>query len=71
MLVGPEECRRLAAHCKRLAKTAPTSIAAARFEELALLGFASPTTLRRPRLLWSTSVEPRRRPLKRGLRQQL
>jgi hypothetical protein len=32
---NPKECRRHAENCRRLAKTAPTSIRAAHFEELA------------------------------------
>ena len=35
MHIDHEECRRLAASCKRLAKTAPTSFFAAKIEELA------------------------------------
>ena len=35
MHIDHEECRRLAASCRRLAKTAPTSFLAAKLEELA------------------------------------
>ena len=35
MAGDPSECRNHAANCRRLAKTAPTSILAAHFEELA------------------------------------
>jgi hypothetical protein len=34
-MFDPEECRRFAANCRGLAKIAPTSIEAAKFEELA------------------------------------
>jgi hypothetical protein len=34
MHINPEECRRLAASCKRLAKTAPSSFLAAELGEL-------------------------------------
>jgi hypothetical protein len=35
MQIDHEECRRLAASCRRLAKTAPSSFLAAKLEEMA------------------------------------